>query len=191
MCCVEIMMRTDSCASDKIKLHEAWYAIYSNGNGILPNRLVATQIDRNWSIWMQRIKALRANSDLWNVCTIWMCAIHQLLTAPSHRWQLKIAIEFCLLNIIKVWCFEARHIVDRVLNKTKNMTTKSKALDPLNEECMGYVTEVGQQAVWSLSSCKPGTHNFTFVFFPRSNNPHLLTRQNRLFSLSVCQLNTV
>ncbi|EDW01389.1 anaphase-promoting complex subunit 10 [Drosophila grimshawi] len=28
--------------------------------------------------------------------------------------------------------------------------------DPLGEERLGYVREVGAQAVWSLSSCKPG-----------------------------------
>lgn len=29
--------------------------------------------------------------------------------------------------------------------------------DPVNEERAGIVREVGSQAVWSLSSCKPGT----------------------------------
>lgn len=28
--------------------------------------------------------------------------------------------------------------------------------DPSHEEDLGYVIEVGSQAVWSLSSCKPG-----------------------------------
>lgn len=28
--------------------------------------------------------------------------------------------------------------------------------DPLAEERLGFVREVGAQAVWSLSSCKPG-----------------------------------
>lgn len=28
--------------------------------------------------------------------------------------------------------------------------------DPANEERTGNVREVGRQAVWSLSSCKPG-----------------------------------
>lgn len=28
--------------------------------------------------------------------------------------------------------------------------------DPLTEERLGFVREVGAQAVWSLSSCKPG-----------------------------------
>lgn len=38
-------------------------------------------------------------------------------------------------------------------------TTKPAATndeDPLAEERLGYVREVGSQAVWSLSSCKPG-----------------------------------
>lgn len=37
------------------------------------------------------------------------------------------------------------------------MSTKSGGdNDPINEEYTGNVTEVGVQAVWSLSSCKPG-----------------------------------
>lgn len=37
------------------------------------------------------------------------------------------------------------------------MTSKSGGDgDPVNEEYLGNVTEVGAQAVWSLSSCKPG-----------------------------------
>lgn len=37
------------------------------------------------------------------------------------------------------------------------MSTKSGGdNDPINEEYTGNVTEVGAQAVWSLSSCKPG-----------------------------------
>lgn len=28
--------------------------------------------------------------------------------------------------------------------------------DPLEDERQGFVREVGNQAVWSLSSCKPG-----------------------------------
>lgn len=38
----------------------------------------------------------------------------------------------------------------------KKMTNKGKSIDPLHEESLGHITEVGQQAVWSLSSCKPG-----------------------------------
>lgn len=37
------------------------------------------------------------------------------------------------------------------------MSTKSGGdTDPITEEYTGTVTEVGVQAVWSLSSCKPG-----------------------------------
>lgn len=37
------------------------------------------------------------------------------------------------------------------------MSTKSGGdNDPINEEYTGNVIEVGAQAVWSLSSCKPG-----------------------------------
>lgn len=39
------------------------------------------------------------------------------------------------------------------------MTNKGKSIDPLHEESLGHITEVGQQAVWSLSSCKPGKNH--------------------------------
>lgn len=39
--------------------------------------------------------------------------------------------------------------------------------DPVNEEYMGNVTEVGTQAVWSLSSCKPG--KIIYQFFLKRN----------------------
>lgn len=44
----------------------------------------------------------------------------------------------------------------------KKMTAKSGGDgDPVNEEYLGNVTEVGTQAVWSLSSCKPGMDSNT------------------------------
>lgn len=36
-------------------------------------------------------------------------------------------------------------------------TEKEIKEDPMEEERNGFVREVGNQAVWSLSSCKPGT----------------------------------
>lgn len=38
------------------------------------------------------------------------------------------------------------------------MTTKMgvEPVDPIREERAGKVREVGSQAIWSLSSCKPG-----------------------------------
>ena len=38
------------------------------------------------------------------------------------------------------------------------MSTKTGAepVDPVREERAGKVREVGSQAIWSLSSCKPG-----------------------------------
>jgi hypothetical protein len=38
------------------------------------------------------------------------------------------------------------------------MTTKTgvELVDPIREERAGKVREVGSQAIWSLSSCKPG-----------------------------------
>lgn len=42
-------------------------------------------------------------------------------------------------------------------NQSTSGTTKVKAdSDPIKEEKLGLVREVGSQAVWSLSSCKPG-----------------------------------
>lgn len=37
--------------------------------------------------------------------------------------------------------------------ETANSSTK---IDPIELESRGLVREVGSQAVWSLSSCKPG-----------------------------------
>lgn len=37
-------------------------------------------------------------------------------------------------------------------------------IDPLREEREGKVREVGPQAVWSLSSCKPGIYLFQTAF---------------------------
>lgn len=46
------------------------------------------------------------------------------------------------------------------------MSTKSGGdTDPINEEYTGSVTEVGAQAVWSLSSCKPGNFLAFFIAF--------------------------
>lgn len=38
-------------------------------------------------------------------------------------------------------------------------------IDPLREEREGKVREVGPQAVWSLSSCKPGIYLFKHFFY--------------------------
>lgn len=40
--------------------------------------------------------------------------------------------------------------------------------DPSNEERLGNVTEVGSQAVWSLSSCKPGKENIVLAEIVRN-----------------------
>lgn len=48
------------------------------------------------------------------------------------------------------------------------MSTKTPELTesqcPFNAERSGEVREVGGQAVWSLSSCKPGEFDFCFQF---------------------------
>lgn len=45
------------------------------------------------------------------------------------------------------------------------MTSKATAetVDPIKEERAGKVREVGSQAIWSLSSCKPGTFSGTIT----------------------------
>lgn len=57
------------------------------------------------------------------------------------------------------------------------MATKTKTIDPLSEECMGAVTEVGQQAVWSLSSCKPGAFYVLAAFIYSHATP-----DNKIFN---------
>lgn len=53
------------------------------------------------------------------------------------------------------------------------MSTKSGGdTDPINEEYTGSVTEVGAQAVWSLSSCKPGNSCFLPIMFTKTNQLH-------------------
>ena len=43
-----------------------------------------------------------------------------------------------------------------------NSRTIMEEPDPSREERSGRVREVGSQAVWSLSSCKPGSFNVKF-----------------------------
>lgn len=46
------------------------------------------------------------------------------------------------------------------------MTTKTavEPVDPVREERTGKVREVGSQAIWSLSSCKPGISESELIF---------------------------
>jgi hypothetical protein len=46
------------------------------------------------------------------------------------------------------------------------MTTKTvvETVDPVREERTGKVREVGSQAIWSLSSCKPGISETVLKF---------------------------
>jgi hypothetical protein len=45
------------------------------------------------------------------------------------------------------------------------MSTKAgvETVDPIREERAGKVREVGSQAIWSLSSCKPGIFETEFI----------------------------
>lgn len=44
------------------------------------------------------------------------------------------------------------------------MTTKSvPEVDPIKNERAGNVREVGSQAIWSLSSCKPGNMGYVCI----------------------------
>jgi anaphase-promoting complex subunit 10 len=46
------------------------------------------------------------------------------------------------------------------------MTKKTgvEPVDPVREERTGKVREVGSQAIWSLSSCKPGISETELIF---------------------------
>lgn len=62
------------------------------------------------------------------------------------------------------------------------MTSKSGGdSDPVNEEYLGNVTEVGTQAVWSLSSCKPGNNQLNIM--------SIITNLKKTISLKVLVLN--
>ena len=41
-------------------------------------------------------------------------------------------------------------------------------IDPVKQERSGNVREVGSQAIWSLSTCKPGVYTYGIVNFPLS-----------------------
>ena len=49
-------------------------------------------------------------------------------------------------------------VVNRTMSANKVMTGPS--VDPYKEEKEGKLREIGSQAVWSLSSCKPGMISF-------------------------------
>lgn len=51
-----------------------------------------------------------------------------------------------------------------IANLTKSMSTKTENVSPLNEERTGSVREVGGEAVWSLSSCKPGKFGISLFY---------------------------
>lgn len=44
------------------------------------------------------------------------------------------------------------------------MASKTNKMDPIKEERAGKVREVGAQAIWSLSSCKPGRYEKLIKF---------------------------
>lgn len=44
------------------------------------------------------------------------------------------------------------------------MASKTNKMDPIKEERAGKVREVGAQAIWSLSSCKPGMYENLIKF---------------------------
>lgn len=51
-------------------------------------------------------------------------------------------------------------------NPDNNNASDEEKIDPMKDVRAGIVREVGSQAIWSLSSCKPGK---VMVFnFPRS-----------------------
>lgn len=45
-----------------------------------------------------------------------------------------------------------------------NNTSDEEKIDPLKDVRAGLVREVGSQAIWSLSSCKPGIVMIVLLF---------------------------
>lgn len=55
-------------------------------------------------------------------------------------------------------------------NTNNNTNGAIECLDPNQEERAGKVREVGSQAIWSLSSCKPGNYFIFFIYYTRGPN---------------------
>lgn len=78
-------------------------------------------------------------------------------------------IELLLLLITpypKLYVFNIIEICRLILdfNVDKLMASKTNKMDPIKEERAGKVREVGAQAIWSLSSCKPGRFEHLIKF---------------------------
>lgn len=59
-------------------------------------------------------------------------------------------------------------VQERMMSLNSSVRGSGEEPDPAREERSGRVREVGSQAVWSLSSCKPGlsfVRFYTFLFF--------------------------
>jgi len=70
------------------------------------------------------------------------------------------------------------------------MTTKTgvELVDPIREERAGKVREVGSQAIWSLSSCKPGIFEIELML---QISVIILVKLNCSLSFSLGTLKTI
>ena len=66
---------------------------------------------------------------------------------------------------------------------TSNITKSKPECDPIKEEKLGLMREVGTQAVWSLSSCKPGIPSFIPSFIDLLD--HSISNINTSFNLMI------
>jgi len=107
-----------------------------------------------------------------NICLVWILPNVEKL----RRWfqccilsQVRNVIfdlHCCKLQFFVSWFYKRLYSFQHANTEVGfNMTTAkiTNDVDPLRDERTGKVREVGAQAVWSLSSCKPGTWKTTYV----------------------------
>lgn len=69
-------------------------------------------------------------------------------------------------------------------NTDNNNSSDEEKIDPMKDIRAGIVREVGSQAIWSLSSCKPGNVTFFFLFYvPNSNYRPRFSKRNCLIKM--------
>lgn len=57
-----------------------------------------------------------------------------------------------------------RNYRQQMATPNNNNTSDEEKIDPLKDVRAGLVREVGSQAIWSLSSCKPGKIMINLLF---------------------------
>jgi hypothetical protein len=85
-------------------------------------------------------------------CYIYKAALQFLRIVYHYAWQGTVHRNMSkwLIPYVFLFCLQIYNFFV--------MTTKTgvELVDPIREERAGKVREVGSQAIWSLSSCKPG-----------------------------------